>query len=528
VLFATIGVLVAVYLVVAVGLRVYVTPGFLRAHMERLVVLASDGRYTVDFDEISVGWDLSIRILDGRLVQVPGADLAGRNRYEASFGRFSLEGVHLWPLLRHRRLHLREVRLRRPGLIVAFDGTRDVPSILANIRSRLEGAASGAGTIGLAFDEVVVLEGRVRLERDRDGARQTTRIDNIDLVIRRVSVGGDEAPLARADIRLSVGSYRRSWSDQRQQIDLEALTIANADSSLRVGRFAMAPPMRDEEFLATRTTRKDLIRVEALGIAGTGVDVHGLLSVPVYRATRLSADSLVVDVLSDHRLPPATTKAPVTPAGRLAELPTPVVVDSVVVRSGTIRYREIPSGGEGEGVVAFRNVAGLITGIGSATDPAIATMSARLFGTVPLSATVWIPLGSSHFNLRYVARAGPGAATAANPVLIPMEGVALRQGTFDSLWIEATVVDGEARGTLQAAWRDLKIELVDRGTGRAGLVQRLGSAAANALVVPANNPKDVGSDPRIGEIRYDATEKDSFFGFLWRTLRTGFTSLLGT
>jgi len=143
--FAALGaILIAAYLIVFIGLRVYVSPSYLKTHLERVVSTASEGLYTADFDEIAVGWDLSIRILDGRLVPVPGTNRTGRSTVEASFGRFSLKGVQLWPLIRHRRLHVRSLELRQPEFRVTFAGQGDLPSIAAEVNRRVGEAVKTA------------------------------------------------------------------------------------------------------------------------------------------------------------------------------------------------------------------------------------------------------------------------------------------------------------------------------------------------------------------------------------------------
>jgi len=516
------------YLVVFVGLRLYVTPGYLRTQLQQAVTDASNGRYVVDFDEISVGWDLSLRILGGRLVPAPGNQGPKGNTHEASFGRFSLEGVHLWQLVRYRRLHVRSLRLRRPELRISFVAEGDLPSLMTGIHRRFDRSNGEQASISLAVDEITVTDGLVRIERDSEGARQSNLIEDVDLVVRNLAFEEGTDPLERIDVLLTVGTFQRTWSDGRQQIDIDTISISSRDSSVTVSRFSMEPPTSDSQYLAGLTTRKDLLRIEVTGIVASSFDVMALIDAPVYRASRLTADSLRVDVLSDRRLPPSIDGDPPNmPAAQLAALHTPVAVDSVVVRHGSIVYREIPTSGEPEGVVAFDDVSGLIVGIGTGTEPVVATLTANLFGSIPTAVTLWLPLTSPTFNLRYTARIGPGDASAINTAAIPLEGIELSQGVIDSVWLETTVVAGRASGTLQGEWRDLKVRLVERATGKSNVLKRLGSVAANTLVIPTNNPSNDRTDPRVGVIAYEASERDSFFGFLWNTVKSGALSIIG-
>lgn len=99
-------------------------------------------------------------------------------------------------------------------------------------------------------------------------------------------------------------------------------------------------------------------------------------------------------------------------------------------------------------------------------------------------------------------------------------------GQLDSAWFAATAVDGTMTGEMHARYRDLTLELVSKQTERTNFLRSFGGAVANIFVVRTNNPARPDGEPELGEIDYTVTEQDTVFAFLWKSLRSGITSLM--
>lgn len=158
-------------------------------------------------------------------------------------------------------------------------------------------------------------------------------------------------------------------------------------------------------------------------------------------------------------------------------------------------------------------------------SPAIIDATTRVAGAGRLAITIRLPLRSPTLSFSYEGRLGPMDPRAFNDALVPLSGVRIESGHLDSLRFSAQVEDGEARGTLHGTYRSLDVEVVDEDKGRS-LGTRLRSFVLDKLMVKSSNTPD---DPplRTGTIEHEYEEGDTFFKFLWHSLRSGLYSLVG-
>ena len=77
-------------------------------------------------------------------------------------------------------------------------------------------------------------------------------------------------------------------------------------------------------------------------------------------------------------------------------------------------------------------------------------------------------------------------------------------------------------GRVRAAYRDLKIAVLDKRTGsEKGLDNRVASFLVNLLMIRKANAPDKSGSLREGKVDYTRTPGDEFVQFLWFALRSG-------
>jgi hypothetical protein len=115
-----------------------------------------------------------------------------------------------------------------------------------------------------------------------------------------------------------------------------------------------------------------------------------------------------------------------------------------------------------------------------------------------------------------------------NSFLEVAEQTRVVSGHADSIGFALDVENGRATGRVHPFYRDLKIEVLAKQTGRNdGFVQRLSTLIANAFKINEGNMEKGGEESGPGPIRYVRKPDDPFFKVVWFSLRGGLGSVVG-
>jgi hypothetical protein len=113
-----------------------------------------------------------------------------------------------------------------------------------------------------------------------------------------------------------------------------------------------------------------------------------------------------------------------------------------------------------------------------------------------------------------------------NPFLVTSGGVRITNGHVKEASADFTVRGGRALGKVTAVYDSFAIEVVDKATRKKGLIQKLKSIVANAMVLRANNlPEDDGYRPSA-RIDYQLKRGETFWGMTWQSVRSGVVRML--
>lgn len=375
------------------------------------------------------------------------------------------------------------------------------------------------GTV--AADSVVARGGSVAHRR---GGIRSFSVELADVTLRR---GGGEPAGA---IRFGGGRFELTDLTHRSRDSLYATTVARVegrtgDSVLAVRELVVGPTVSPAEFTRRLGHRADRYEVRAGELRAEGIDFGSLRRGSV-DARAVTVDSFVVRVTTDKRIPPDPDgPGPVLPHEAARSAP-PFAMDTVRIRGGSITYVEWASDGARPGRLAFdglrvdaRNVTNDPRAMTDST-PAVVDAEARLAGAGLLETTLRLRLLAPELELAYRGRLGSMDPRALNAILAPVEGIRVEAGRIDEIRFDAWVEGGVASGSLRASYRDLDVVAVDKRTDERGLGERLASIVADVRIRSANRPGSEGevpSAPVAGRVGPD----DTFFGFLWETLRSG-------
>lgn len=230
-----------------------------------------------------------------------------------------------------------------------------------------------------------------------------------------------------------------------------------------------------------------------------------------------------VRVYSDRRL--AGPPRPATlPQEQLRALPFDVRVDEVRLRGGTIVYEEVPRDGQRPGMVEFGRLRADLGPLDNRRPDTLRVGSRTMInGALPLAVELIWPLQGAGLDLRAHAWTSAFSVDALNPMFEPNAGIRIRSGQVDTLETRFEVVDGRAAGTLDAVYRDLEVESLNKNDPSDRHVIK---SWVLDWKIHENRSREDQKEP--GRIEHRRSETESIFTFLWFTVRSGLFSLVSS
>ena len=332
------------------------------------------------------------------------------------------------------------------------------------------------------------------------------------------------------------------WTDVHSQAPSDsgaAVYLSRFKRKQRAGTFSLDSvsylELRPDSVFFARPGGKTRVRLTMKGVRGRGVETGASLGIQA-RARHLEIDSMVIDALSDTRgdqEPKSKQTGPSKPRRlwpqALAETNWRVGIDTVTLKNGFVPYGELKANRPEPAVVWFSNISATITGMGNhpaktgVTSPAVMLAKAKFMGRADLEARMEVPIVPKQFTMKVEGKATELPAEVLNRFLLTAEGIRITSGRFHRADFGFQVKNGKATGGITLVYDSLFVEMVDKETRKKGLDEKLKTFFANTMVIRGDNmPDDKGRlDAQPIEYRYKRGE--TFWGGIWRSLRSGLT-----
>lgn len=312
--------------------------------------------------------------------------------------------------------------------------------------------------------------------------------------------------------------------DSTTRIMVAGLIADFPDSTLRLLRVRHEPEIPEDQWVRRVRVRRDRVRFEADSLRGRGVAYRALLATGDIDIRALEVAGARLDVLTDRRIPKGLPRRHRTPQQVAADSASAVAIDTLVVRGGSITYRERKPGAERPGRASFEGVRGRVLHLHlpSRGKPLHMEAEARVMGEGRLVAEAEVPLDAADFRYRLSATLGGMPVRPFNRFLSSNEAFEFENGQIDSVTIEQTTRRGVATTVITPRYHDLSVNPTGEGGGPVGSVGRaLKKFVANAFVVRGRNPGEDGKNLRTVRTvrRYDPTK--TWVQFLWLSVRDG-------
>jgi hypothetical protein len=423
----------------------------------------------------------------------------------ASLGRVRLSGVRLIPLLFGQGIFVSSAEIDEPEIVLDFSESA--------VRGSSVPDAGSSETVSPALEEPRPPAASLRRFRIRDGSVDLTRVTDhgtltsflhgldlelTEIKIDEVAFANPARALANSDVYIAFDSARYMFDDSLYVATAAQFRADSRDSLAEIGALQLTPTLGAGPFFDRLPQRADRINLSAGPIRLEGLDFPGYVREDSIRVRLIDVDSLDLHVYSDINLEWGP-------------------------RAHPCRYHN----GFAEGELTLEELDGTIVNLTNDPNamthetPAVASVTAKLFGEAPMQATLAYPLLSPTLDFRVEASVGSMDMVTANRFGANVAGVEVEQGQLDSLWLGAEVEDGRAEGRVLMRYQDLDFRLVDKNSGKEMAWHAVAGFAAN-LVVRSNNPGRPDDAPREGRIEYSCGDKDIvFFEFFVQFLANG-------
>ena len=326
------------------------------------------------------------------------------------------------------------------------------------------------------------------------------------------------------DTTFDIGELRSAATAGGHQFRAVGLRRSFARQLLTMDTVTYGPVPADSTYFAAAGPRSTRVRAALTGIRVLGLRQENL------RHRRITAGGVWVgqatlDVLADRRTPAGPPRPRVLWPARFLAWNVVVGADSIVLEDGAIRYGELAPGRTQAGAVSFEQLRATVRHLSNDSTatragPARLEASARLFGQGALSAVIEVPVQPGPLRVRAHGELGRLDLARFNRFLLPSNGLEITGGTLQAARFRFVVSGGQASGEFGAAWEGLELRLVDPVTGRQNLGKKLKSMVAGRLVRSRQPPDETGA-LRTTPIAYHLQPGDSFWGLLWRAVRSG-------
>jgi hypothetical protein len=158
-------------------------------------------------------------------------------------------------------------------------------------------------------------------------------------------------------------------------------------------------------------------------------------------------------------------------------------------------------------------------------DPGLFTtfdVESRVNGEIPLSTTFRWRAAAPTLDLDVRGEASIEDPSTFNEMFVPVSGFFIASGAFETLSFEYVLSDRSGRGWVDAVYDSLVVRAVEPSdsTDTRTVTDWFLGRKIRTSHVPGRDP------PRSGEIAYDRQEWNSFFAFVWFSLRSGIQAMV--
>ena len=329
--------------------------------------------------------------------------------------------------------------------------------------------------------------------------------------------------ISSSNWQLSADGFSFMSKDKRYKMNLGAFDINNGNSSIRIKNFNMTPVQSETAFMNSLTRQEDMYGLEVKNILLSGIDTRLLLTEKKLEAALATLQPTFKAYRDRTIAPDLSSKVGKYPHQLLQKIDFPFNIKKIIVKDGTVTYREKSDQSNKTGTVFFKNINGTIINVTNMSDVInknnllVLNAAASFMGLSQMQTTWKLQLNNPKGAFEVSGSATGFNAPLLNPMVEALGMTSIKSGKVNGLTFNITGDNLTAKGSTVLLYEDLQVELLKKDSAdkkKKGFMTLL----TNALIKDKN---PINGITRSGEINYERDITKSFFNLIWKSVFSG-------
>ncbi|WGQ08101.1 hypothetical protein QG516_16285 [Pedobacter gandavensis] len=517
-----------------------------KAQIKELVLRSTDSLYHIEFSDIRMNLLTANASLTGVKV-IPDLRIfkklialkkAPNNIYHLELEKLEIRNFHLYTFLRHRKLHISQLRLDRPDVVMVnqqFDFNEDKlsrpnASPFDYISEYLKELAIHTIDLNNISFKYINNNG----EKPREDAVKNLNITLKDYLIDPHSSADKSRLYLLKDVVIKLNNYTYATPDSLYHIRLDQLDFSAASGKLNIQSLGVVPRYNEMEFGKSLGYSKDRYAIQMSDLSLEGINLPLYILKQELLAKEMTVANGSVRVFNNKALPKLITeKIGRYPHQLLQRVEGKLTIEKLNVSNVDISYSEYDEDSQQKGTITFENTSGSLSNVTNvpkykAKNPWMtADLKTYLMGRGRLDVGFKFNLEAKDGAFSYSGLLGSMDGRSLNRITRPLGMIAIKSGDVKRMEFQISANDRVANGIMKFEYNNLSVNLLKREEGENRLVrQGWMSFLANAIILNPNNPSKDGMLV-TAKIHEERAKNGSFFHFVWKSLLQGIKHSVG-
>ncbi len=360
----------------------------------------------------------------------------------------------------------------------------------------------------------------------------------------------DKALLSVNDLSIHVKKLRiKNPTNNRKRpvsfthLDIQTHEISNASSKdytlylktfefnsslkqLFLSDFQFTPTFAKTDFKKHSTYETDMFNVQLDSLCIGDIDIENILKRHQIKIPKIEIFEPNISIYRDKRMPDPPYKYKPLIASAIKKIPIETDVDSIVISGGKVVYEEYAEKAHEAGMIFFDLQQIYVTHLSNKASsikkhPNMKVdIQALLMGEGQMNSSLNFALNSSVDKFKTEGDLHAINAATLNSITENLLNVKITSGIIEDVHFAFDATDNVAKGTLNMAYDDLKVELMNQD----GKNQSLVSLLANGIIKKDNHTDD--KNYRTGNIYFERLKDKGFPNYLWKSISSGLVPIV--
>ncbi len=335
-----------------------------------------------------------------------------------------------------------------------------------------------------------------------------------------IPVNFENLKINSSDIVLNTSEYYKIATDD--------IGFNMQDSSLVVDGFRLIPRYTREAFNQRMKYNTDWFNIVVPRITLRNIHLSHWIGGNIIHLGSIEIEQPDLDIYRDKNLPDAPFKHKPLLASSLRKIPANILVDSLLIRNGVLKYGELSEKASDPGEIYFEPFSITAYNLTNA-DSIIAEQSSLLLtfegsimGKTSLQAHIKADLTSEKDYFEIDGKLGRMPASALNPMIENLLFVSIQSGDIKGTNFYFYADDHESSGEVFLEYEDLKVDVLNTEDHEKKKAAQ--SFIANNLIRNSN----LNSDRKylVGQINFERDKNKGIVNYVWNSVKTGVISII--